>query len=107
MGYDRVVPVTIFLVTMYNACILYLNNKTTNLLIPTLQRFNMIGKVSDNTFIDTMSEYLCDTYISNFEYYAHIYINFCIINQKMIRHIVLVCFGCWICSGKQDKEMAR
>ncbi len=107
MGYDQVVPVTIFLVTMYNACMLYQNDKTTNLLIPTLQRFDMIGKVTDNTFIDTMSEYLCDTYISNFEYYAHIHLNFYIFNQKMIRRIVLVCFGCWICNGKQDNKTAR
>jgi hypothetical protein len=33
----------------------------------------MIGKVNDNTFIDTMSEYLCNTYFSNFENYAHTY----------------------------------
>jgi hypothetical protein len=107
MRYDRVVLVTIFLVTMYNACMLYQNDKTTNLLIPSLKRFNMIGKVTDNTFIDTMSEYLSDTYILKFEYYAHIYLNFYIINQKMIRRIVLVCFGCWISSGKQDNETAR
>jgi hypothetical protein len=107
MGYDQVVPVTIILVTMYNTCMLYQNDKTTNLLILTLQRFDMIGKVSDNTFIDTMSEYLCDTYISNFELYAHIYLNFYIINQKMIRRIVSVCFGCWIHSGKQDNKTAR
>ncbi len=53
-GNDRVVPVTIFLVTMYNACMLYQKDKITNLLIPTLQRFNMIGKVSDSTFIDSI-----------------------------------------------------
>jgi hypothetical protein len=57
-GNDQVVPVTIFLVSMYNACMLYQKDKTTNLLIPTLQRFDMIGKVSDSTFIDTLSEYL-------------------------------------------------
>jgi hypothetical protein len=50
--------------------------KMTNLLIPTLQRFDVIGKVDDNTFIDTMSEYLCSTYFSNFENYAHIYLTF-------------------------------
>jgi hypothetical protein len=58
LGNDQVVPVTIFLVTMYNACMLYQKDKTTNLLIPTLQRFDMIRKVSDSTFIDTLSEYL-------------------------------------------------
>jgi hypothetical protein len=67
----------------------------------------MIGKVSDNTFIDTMSEYLCDTYISKFEYYAHAYLNFIIINQTMVRRNVLVCFGLRISSGKQDNETAR
>jgi hypothetical protein len=53
-----VVPVTIFLVSMYNGCMLYQKDKTKNLLIPTLQRFDMIGKVSDRTFIETLSEYL-------------------------------------------------
>ncbi len=57
-GNDRVVPVTIFLVSMYNACMLYQNDKTTNLFTPTLQRFDIIGKDSDSTFIDTLSEYL-------------------------------------------------
>jgi hypothetical protein len=76
LGNDRVVPVTIFLVTMYNACMLYQKDKTTNLLIPKLQRFDMIGKVDDNTFIDTMSEYLCNTYFLNFENYAHTYLTF-------------------------------
>jgi hypothetical protein len=65
LGNDQVVPVTIFLVTMYNACMLYQKDNTTNLLIPTLQRFDMIGKFNGNTFIDTMSEYLCNTYFSN------------------------------------------
>ena len=58
LGHDRSVPVTIFLVTMYNACMLFQDNKTTNLLIPTLQRFDMIGKLSDESFIETMSENL-------------------------------------------------
>ncbi len=57
-GNDQVVPVLIFLVSMFNACMLYQKDKITNLLIPTLQRFDMIGKVSDSTFIDTLSEYL-------------------------------------------------
>jgi hypothetical protein len=74
LGHDCVVPVTIFLVTMYNACMLYQNDKTTNLLMPTLQRFDMMGKVTDNTFVDTMSENLCNTYFSNFENYAHTYL---------------------------------
>jgi hypothetical protein len=57
-GNDRCVPVTIFLVSMYNACMLFQDDKTTNLLIPTLQRFDMIGKLSDESFIETMSENL-------------------------------------------------
>ncbi len=74
LGHDQVVPVTMFLVTMYNACMLYQNDKTTNLLIPTLQRFDMIRKVTDNTFVDTMSENLCNAYFSTFENYAHTYL---------------------------------
>jgi hypothetical protein len=45
---------------------LFQDDKTVNLLIPTLQRFDMTGKLSDDSFIDTMSEYLCNTYFSNF-----------------------------------------
>jgi hypothetical protein len=80
LGNDQVVPVTIFLVNMYNACMLYKKDKKTNLLIPTLQRFDMIGKVSDSTFIDTLSEYLCDTCFSTFEYYDSAYLTFCILS---------------------------
>jgi hypothetical protein len=78
LGNNQVVPVTIFVVTIYNACMLYQKDKPTNLLIPTLQRFDMIGKVSDSTFICTLSEYLCDTYFSTFEYYDSTYLTFCI-----------------------------
>jgi hypothetical protein len=66
LGHERCVSVAIFLVAMYNACMLFQNDKTVNLLIPTLQRFDMTGKLSDDSFIDTMSEYLCNTYFSNF-----------------------------------------
>jgi hypothetical protein len=74
LGHNQIVPVTILLVTMYNACMLYQENKKTNLLIPTLQRFNMIGKLKDKTFVETMSENLCNTYFSNFENYAYTYL---------------------------------
>jgi hypothetical protein len=74
MGHDQIVPGTILLVTMYNACMLYQKDKKTNLLIPTLQRFDMIGKITDETFIETMSENLCNTYFSNFENYAYTYL---------------------------------
>ena len=77
LGHDRSVPVTIFLVTIYNACMLFQDNKTTNLLIPTLQRFDMIGKLSDESFIETMSENLCNTYFSNFENYAYTNVIIC------------------------------
>jgi len=66
LGHERCVSVAIFLVAMYNACMLFQDDKTVNLLIPTLQRFDMTGKLSDDSFIDTMSEYLCNTYFSNF-----------------------------------------
>ncbi len=75
LGHDQLVPVTILLVTMYNACMIYPNDKTTNLLIPTFQRFDMIGNVTDDTYVETMSENLCNTYFSNFENYAYTYLN--------------------------------
>jgi hypothetical protein len=74
LGHDQIVPVTILLVTMYNACMLFQKIKKTNLLIPTLQRFDMIGKLTDETFVETMSENLCNTYFLNFENYAYTYL---------------------------------
>jgi hypothetical protein len=66
----------------------------------------MIGKVDDNTLIDTMSEYLCNTYFLNYENYAHTYLTFYVINHKMNRCIVLVCFGRRIRSRKQNNKTA-
>jgi hypothetical protein len=55
-GTYQVIPVVVFLMTMYNACFIYQTNNTNNLLIKALESFDMTPNLDDNTFFKTMSE---------------------------------------------------
>jgi hypothetical protein len=46
----------IFIVMLYNACFTYQEDKSYNLLISALDRFDMGSSVDDNTFMNTFSE---------------------------------------------------
>ncbi len=52
----QVIPVAVFLMTMYNGCFMYLTDNTNNLLIKALEHFDMTPNLDDNTFFKTMSE---------------------------------------------------
>jgi hypothetical protein len=58
-GNDEAIPVTVLLVSMYNACFTFQNDKRMNLLILTLQGLDDInrGQLSDRAFVRTFSEY--------------------------------------------------
>lgn len=58
-GNDEAIPVTVLLVSMYNACFTFQNDMRLNLLILTLQGLDDInrGQLSDRAFIRTFSEY--------------------------------------------------
>jgi hypothetical protein len=58
-GNDEAIPVTVLLVSMYNACYSFQNDNRLNLLILTLQGLDDIsrGQISDRAFIRTFSKY--------------------------------------------------
>ncbi len=47
LGYYRIIPVTLFLTMLFNACMTYQEDKTTNLVISALNRFNIGATVHD------------------------------------------------------------
>jgi hypothetical protein len=53
---NRIIPVTIFIVMLYNACFPYQEDKSYNLLISALDRFDMGSSGDDDTFMNTFSE---------------------------------------------------
>ena len=54
---NRIIPVTIFTMMLYNACFTYQEDKTYNLLISALDGFNMICLIDDDLFfMNTFSE---------------------------------------------------
>lgn len=55
-GIHIVIPVTVFLVTLYNASFMFDENKSRNLLVSALKRFDLGSTVDDNTFMNTMSK---------------------------------------------------
>ncbi len=54
LGYYRIIPVTLFLTTLFNACMTYQKDKTTNLLISALNRFDIGATVHDEIFMNTL-----------------------------------------------------
>jgi hypothetical protein len=53
---NRIIPVTIFMMMLYNACFTYQKDKSTNLLISALEKFDVVSSIDDDTFMNTFSE---------------------------------------------------
>ncbi len=53
---NRTIPVTIFIMMVYNACFTYQEDKSTNLLISALDGFDMVSSIDDDTFMNSFSE---------------------------------------------------
>ena len=53
---NRIIPVTIFMMMLYNACFTYQKDKTYNLLISALDGFDYVYSIDDDTFMNTFSE---------------------------------------------------
>jgi hypothetical protein len=49
-GTYQVIPVAVFIMTLYNACFMFQKDKMDNLLIKGLERFDMMPNVDDNAF---------------------------------------------------------
>ena len=56
-GTYQVIPVAVFIMTLYNACFMFQTDKTDNLMIKALERFDLTPNIDDNAFFKTMSEY--------------------------------------------------
>jgi len=64
-GNYRVIPVTFFLITLYNASFMFDTNKSTNLLVTALQWFDLKSTVGDEVFLNTMSKSITSASFSN------------------------------------------
>jgi hypothetical protein len=53
---NRIIPVTIFMMMLYNACFTYQTDKTTNLLISALEKFDIVSSIDVDMFMNTFSE---------------------------------------------------
>jgi hypothetical protein len=56
MGKYQVIPVSVFLMTLYNACFMFQQDKTDNMLIKALERFNLTPNLDGETFFTTLSK---------------------------------------------------
>jgi hypothetical protein len=56
-GKNQIVPVTMFLVMLYNACFMFQQDKETNMLITALDTFELGADVDHEKFMNMLSEY--------------------------------------------------
>jgi hypothetical protein len=54
---NQIINGLLFLVVLCNACFTYQDNKTENLMITALDRFDLGSTVDDDTFMNTFSEF--------------------------------------------------
>ncbi len=55
-GKYQAIPVSVFLMTLYNACFMCQEDKTDNMLIKALKRFTLTPNLNDETFFTTLSK---------------------------------------------------
>jgi hypothetical protein len=55
-GKYQVIPVSVFLMTLYNACFMFQKDKTDNMLIRVLECFNLSPNLNYETFLITLSK---------------------------------------------------
>ena len=56
-GEYQIIPVTMFLVVLYNACFMFQKDKETNMLITALDTLDLGADVDHEKFMNTLSEY--------------------------------------------------
>jgi hypothetical protein len=72
LGYYCIIPVTLFLTTLFNACMTHQEDKTTNLLISALNCFKIGTTVQDEIFINTLGTITIFAIISKLEFHANL-----------------------------------
>ena len=55
-GIYQVMPVAVFLMTCYNACFMFQENKTDNLMIETLERLDLMPNLNNSSLLQTFSK---------------------------------------------------
>jgi hypothetical protein len=55
-GVYQVIPVTVFLMTLYDACFMFQTDKSVNMIIETLQGFDLIPKLDNTSLLRTLSK---------------------------------------------------
>ncbi len=50
-GTYQVIPVAVFIMTLYNACFMFQTDKMNNLMIKALERFDLTPNIDDNAFL--------------------------------------------------------
>ncbi len=53
---ERIIPVTLFLTMLFNACFTYQKSKASNMLIDALDTFDLHTTLHDDTFMNTLSK---------------------------------------------------
>jgi hypothetical protein len=56
-GVYQVIPVAVFLMTLYDACFMFQTDKSVNMMINTLQRFDLIPNLDNTTLLGTLSKW--------------------------------------------------
>jgi len=84
VGYYRIIPVTLFLTTLFNACLTYQEDKMTNLLISALNRFDIGATIPDEIFMNTLGTITYFALISKLEFHAILNLRF------VVYHFVLI-----------------
>jgi hypothetical protein len=86
-GIHCIIPVTLFLVLLYNACFIFQHDKTTNLLVSALNHFDLGTTVDNDTFMTTISKSTNSALISKQEFHA--IIKFFAFTQFFILHFLI------------------
>jgi hypothetical protein len=55
-GKEQIIPVTMFLVMLYNACFMYQSDKRSHLLITALDTFDLGASIDHEKFMNSLSE---------------------------------------------------
>ena len=84
VGYYRIILVTLFLTTLFNACLTYQEDKTNNLLILALNRFAIGTTIPDDIFMNTLGMIMYFVLISKLEFHAILNLRF------VVYHFVLI-----------------
>ncbi len=55
-GTNQILPIMVFLMTMYNACVMFQINKTENMLTVTMEQFYLIPNLDNVTLFGCLSK---------------------------------------------------